>query len=351
MKSIISKVLLGIMLSLSIVGCDVHEFPGTPENVALRLRLNFETEMLKWSHVVEGSNVIEQGTGPVYDNIRNYGQIRYVVRAYPVTKAGRNYEYYTKEFIFTQDILDGYDFEDVIELPAGNYDIMVWSDIIQSTNDDWHYNPANFSEITLNGDYIGSNDYRDAFRGSAFITLESSVVEHDPATLDITMQRPLAKFELITNDLQEFYEKEIEYQEMLAASRGELPPSRVNTDNYTVVVNYVSHLPTTFNIFSDKPIDAAENMKFESKLNIVGSNEASLGFDYVLINGISGGMTIQVGFYDNEGRQIALSELIKVPLLRNRHSVLLGSFLIHKASGGLTINPDFGWPDNNIVIE
>lgn len=351
MKSIISKILLGIMLSLSIVGCDVHEFPATPENVAFRLRLNFETEILKWSHVVEGANVIEQGVGPVYDNTRNYGQIRYVVRAYPVSKAGRNYEYFTKEFIFTQDILDGYEFEELIELPAGNYDIMVWSDMIQSTNDDWHYNPANFSEITLHGDYIGNTDYRDAFRGSGFITLEPSVVENEPEILDITMQRPLAKFELVSNDLQEFYEKEIEYQEMLAASRGEMPPSRVNTDDYKVVIHYVSHLPTTFNIFSDKPVDAVQNIKFESKLKVIGANEASLGFDYVFVNGSNMIMQIQVGFYDNDGRQIALSELIKVPLLRNRHSVLLGSFLIHKASGGLAINPDFGWPDNNIVIE
>lgn len=88
---------------------------------------------------------------------------------------------------------------------------MVWSDLVQTSGDSHFHNADNFAEIRLQGDHKGNNDYRDAFRGTNNITLVSDIVEHQLDTLDIVMQRPLAKFEFITNDLQEFIDKEIEY--------------------------------------------------------------------------------------------------------------------------------------------
>ena len=63
--------------------CDVHEWPETPEFVKLNLRLNYETDMTEWEHIYDGTSAIEQGLGDTYDNHQDYGQIRYIVRAYP----------------------------------------------------------------------------------------------------------------------------------------------------------------------------------------------------------------------------------------------------------------------------
>ena len=109
-------------------------------------------------------------------------------------------------------------------------------------------------------------------------------------------------------------------------------------------------MPNTYNMNTDKPIDSSMGVIFESRLNILNENEASLGFDYVFVNGKEAGVSVQIGLYDGEDRQIALSEPIDVPLRRSHHTILRGSFLMQEASGGITINPDFDG-NHNIVIE
>ena len=82
----------------------------------------------------------------------------------------------------------------------------------------------------------------------------------------------------------------------------------------------------------------------------MNENEASLGFDYVFVNGKKSAVTVQIGLYDKEDRQLALSAPINVPLQRNHHTVIKGSFLMEETSGGITINPDFDG-NHNIEIE
>ena len=109
-------------------------------------------------------------------------------------------------------------------------------------------------------------------------------------------------------------------------------------------------MPDTYNMNTDKPIDSSMGISFESKLAILNESEASLGFDYVFVNGREAGVSIQIGLYDSEDRQIALTEPIDVSLRRSHHTILNGSFLLQEASGGITINPDFDG-NHNILIE
>lgn len=336
------------MLLLS--ACDVHEWPDTPEFVKLHLRLNYETDMTEWHHLYDGASVIEQGLGETYDNHRDAGQIRYIVRAYPVSEKQRTSQNYTQEFVFTKNIAEGYDHEVTLDVLPGDYNFMVWSDLVQTSGDNPFHNAGNFAEIMLQGDHQGNNDHRDAFRGTNNITLVADIMERLPDTLDIAMQRPLAKFEFVTTDLQEFIVKEIEYLKKEAESRGETPPTRVDTDSYKVVLQYSGFMPSAYNMNTDKPVDSKMGVSFESKLGIQNENEASLGFDYVFVNGNNAGVSVQIGLYDNEDRQLALSDPIDVPLRRNHHTIIRGSFLMQQATGGIVINPDFDG-NHNIVID
>lgn len=80
------------------------------------------------------------------------------------------------------------------------------------------YFTDNFVEMTLQGEHHGNTDLRDAFRGSADISLAASIAVHTPDTVDVTMQRPLAKYEFISTDLKEFIDKEVQN----ALARGEV---------------------------------------------------------------------------------------------------------------------------------
>ena len=330
-----------ICLPFLLTACDVHEWPDTPESVKFHLRLNYETDMTEWHHLYDGGNVVEQRYGDTYDNHLGYGQIRYVVRAYPILDKQRASNDYIKEFIFTKDIADGYNHEVTLELPDGDYNFMVWSDLQENSRDVRFYNAENFAEITLQGDYKGNTNYRDAFKGNGNISLVADIMEQVPDTLDITMKRPFAKYEFITTDLKEFIDKEIEYLAKVAASRGEVPPSRINTNEYNVVLYFSGYMPSAYNMSSDKPVDSKMGVMFYSKLNVLNENEASLGFDYVFVSDKKSAVTVQLGLYDKEERQIALTDPINVPLQRDHHTILKSSFLMQDASGGIIIDSEF----------
>lgn len=335
-------------------GCDVHEFPELPEKVALHLRLSYETNMTVWKHLYEDSKVIEHGLGIAYDNALSHGKIHYVIRAYPLTGSQRSAQDGVQEFVFTKDIAKGYDHGVTLDLTPGDYDIMVWSDLVENDGGNPFYEASDFAEITLQGDHKGNNDYRDAFRGSNNISLVADIMEHLPDTLDIAMQRPLAKFEFVTNDVVEFIDKEStriasKANGNKAASTDDTPTRALNIEDYKVVFYYVGFMPHAYSMHTDKPVDSSTGVMFESTLKKLSESEASMGFDYVFVNSKKSAVTVQIGIYDNEGTQLSLTEPIEVPLKRSHHTIITGMFLMSEASGGVTINPDFDG-DHNLIF-
>lgn len=340
------KLLLMIM-PLILVACDVHEWPEIPERVSFHLRLEYETDMTEWLHTYDDVNVLEQGYGETYDNTRDYGEIRYIVRAYPLSEKQRALSDYTQEFVFTKDIKYGYDHEVTLDLPAGDYSIMVWSDLRHSVADSYFYDAVSFSEVTLQGRHRGNEDYRDAFRGVDRITLISDYMERLPDTLEIAMERPLAKFEFVTNDVVEFVEKEA--VRIASKADTDIPTKAIDIEDYKVTFYYVGFMPDAFSLFTDKPVDSSTGVFFESTLKRLNESEASVGFDYVIVNDKQSAVTLQIGISDQEGTQLSLTEPIEVPLKRDCHTIVTGMFLMSEASGGVTINPEFDG-DHNLIF-
>lgn len=352
MRKILYYVICIQLLLLS--ACDVHEWPDRPEYAKLHIRLNYETDMTEWKHLYSGKTVIEQGLGETYDNHQKYGEIRYVIRTYPVSDKQRTMQDYTQEFIFTKDIANGYDQQVTLDILPGNYNVMVWSDIVETDDNAHFYNANNFAEIKLQGDHKGNTNYRDAFRGTGNVSLVADVVERLPDTLDITMQRPLAKFEFITNDVEEFIDKEAtriasKTNDAVGEALNETFSGTVNIEDYKVVFYYVGFMPDTYSMNTDKPVDSSTGVIFESTLKKLKESEATMGFDYVFVNGKRSVVTVRVGIYDNEGTQLSLTEPIDVPLKRSHHTILTGMFLMSNAAGGVTIDPGYDG-DHNLIF-
>ncbi len=336
----------------SLTGCDVHEFPDIPEKVPFNLRLNYDTDMTEWKYLYDGKKIIEEGMGDTYDTSKEYGSIRYVVRAYPVSDKQRAIQSVAQEFVFTKDIAEGFNHEMTLDLVPGDYDIMVWSDLVRQGGDTPFYSSENFAEISLQGNHKGNDDYRDAFRGSSSISLIADITERKPDTLDIAMQRPLAKYEFIATDLTEFIDKEHTRAEAMSKAgtdNGKAVATKVNIGDYKVVFYYVGFMPNAYSLFTDKPVDSATGVLFESRLNRLNETEASVGFDYVFVNGTESAVTVQIGIYDGEGEQLSLTDPIRVSLKRSHHTIMRGSFLMYEASGGVSINPEFDG-DYNLIF-
>ncbi|MCM1309558.1 MAG: hypothetical protein NC301_00850 [Bacteroides sp.] len=349
-------------LMLLLVGCDVHEFPTLevpiiipepepePEKPRIEVVVNFDN--LGWPDLttVNAMPGSRAAGSTVY-------MLRYTLNVYEQSR-GRST---SRSEVASQVVLTEvpYTLSDVsrhiaVELAEGTYSAIVWVDYVDARNpdSDLHYSVKDFDNITLAGDtHAGNTETREAFRGTAsFSVLADGTVadaeSREPVEyVPITVERPLARFEFITTDLEEY----------LARSRSEnadapaLSPAP-NPYDYTVRIRYTGYMPSVYNAHLNKPVDSTMGVSFAGKTEILSANEASLGFDHVFVNGSEASVQVALDIYNSDtGALISSSSTINVPLQRNRRTVVRGKFLTTTASGGVGINPEFNG-DFNIEI-
>lgn len=335
-------------------GCEVHQFPE-PKSFGMILHLHYEPDFYVWEHYYdpalgsispiapptgEGVDEAHPGTSSVYDNQATHGIMRIVVRVYPKG----NLDTYLREFIFYRDIIEGkgYDCDVNLDIGAGNYDIAVWSDIKEDANNSYFYNSDNFRRVFIvNEHYLGNTDFRDGYRGRVEVELAHTQRVQEPEHREVTMRRPMGKYEFITTDLSEFLDRETTRRAL---------STRASAEDYRVVIAYPAFYPSSYSVISNRLENAATGFSYETRMTVTGENDASLGFDYVLINDIpDAGVLAEIGVYDMEGNQVAHSRQITVPLRRDHHTILRGAFLSTNASGGVGIDPGFDG-DHNVVV-
>lgn len=340
----LTKATLCLLSLFILTACDVHEFPDPPEKRDLHINLHYNTDMPQWEYPLTNTRTIVPAR-----TVQTTGEMKYVIRIYPQNvRSVRSADY--EEFTFTRDISQGYDAEFDIQVPAGEYTMMVWSDMVEKPGDKYFYNSSDFSRISLQGEHVGNNDYRDAFRGYYDFSIASNINESNAQSITVQMERPLAKFEFVTDDVSEFIEKEIE----TAISRGEMLPPLEQTkaldfEKYTVMVYYNGFMPNTFDMFTDKPSDSTTGVVFQGRISQLNEDEATLGFDYVFVNGVESAVTVQIGIYNERGERISMTSPINVPLKRSKHTIVKGKFLMQTSSSGVSINPSFSG-EHNVYI-
>lgn len=334
------KAMLFAVFAMLVSGCMVHEFPETPTTAPLCLHLRFDTDMPQTYYTISRSGAPVQST-----QMCSEGVMRYIVRLYPYDvsaqdAAGAAY----REYVVKRDVHGGYNTDINIDAPAGHFRIMVWADLSDSNDGIGEfYDAADFSGIKIKTPYRGSTDYRDAFRGETSAMVVVSTEEQSTVEATVDMSRPLAKFEFVANDVRLFIEQQ--YKAMvesgkLAASSADAARA-VNLGMFRVRIIYNGYVPSTYNIFTDAPTDAAVGVQCDGSVRQLSDDEASLGFDYVLVNGHATEVTVQIGIYDLQGQMVSLSNAVNVPLRRSYHTIVRGEFLTQKALGGVGVNPNY----------
>lgn len=336
------KRLLYLIIYMPLVwltGCNVHEWPDEAPLVPLYVELEHETE---WDtlNVAFSRAAIDES---------DYN-IRYSIRAFPLDETGNCSRVATREFVFTRSKSEALDNRFFLELPAGAYRLTAWTDYTAADTLDTHYNTTGFHEIMLQGQHQGNTDMRDGFRGAEDILLETGVMELVPDTIVLDMQRPMGKFEFVCTDLQDFIDKEVrELKQNSSDGNQDFDESDIRLSDYTIVFYYAGFMPNTFNALTDKAIDSATGVQFTSSLRPFNDHEASMGFDYVFVNGDESSVVVNLGVFNKEGKQLAMLTNVNVPLKRDQHTILRGKFLMADSDGGVSINPDFDG-EHNIVI-
>lgn len=337
-----------LLIITSLCSCDVHQFPELkkpdiePPN-HITLRLHYEPDFWVWKHLYDPKQSdypVEMypdsdfdpnhpGTTSVYDNTMQSGMMDIRVKIY---NSG-NMSDCVAEFSFMRDVSEGYDCDLDIELNGGKYDIIVWSHLLETADSEPFYEASNFRAISIiDENYIGNTDYRDAFCGRRNFEISDEPTSSDEQIYEIEMQRPMGKLEFETIDLSEFLDRETVRRNL---------SSRASIEDYNVMISYTYYYPNGYNAIYDDILSGG-GYRFATQMTITGESEASMGFDYVLINNIPDGrVQAQVSVFDLSGSLVANSQTIMIPIRRDYHTILRGAFLSMNANGGVGLDPDY----------
>ncbi len=348
MKHMMLKHTLLAALAAALCGC-VHEFPEdeeAPEPVKLpvTLRLSFDYEMPPYRDLIYENGALASRTPgeSEYD-------ARYIIGFYENADARSAASRVPDDIVvLTRQELDDLACDLQVALPSGRVTVMVWTDfVLRGSSDDLYYKASDFARITLAEPYAGNTDLRDAFRGCS----EAVVSPLGGDVISVEMRRPMAKYKFIATDFDLFLSRAEEKARAEAARAGEDPDEvTINLDDYTVRFVYPGFLPHVYNMFTDKPSDATTGVSFDGRIVSLDDGTASLGFDYVLVNGDESLVTVAVQIYDRDGQLVSGTGSLNVPLQRSMLTTVRGEFLTLEASGGVGISPGFNG-EFNIFIQ
>lgn len=355
MMRLLSNIFSILAVVTMLAACDVHQFPEQKqvpppvvEELRVPLRIEFEPDFYVWEHnydpvlgkVEEANPTLDifpgyPGTSYRYANIVPLGLLQVYVKVFPTS----NPTNCVAEKYFTREI-DGnsYDTDFDMELPASDtYNIIVWAQLLEHSEAAPFYDPTYFSRVhIIPENYEGNTNYRDGFRGKITVDATTPIIEEHV----VPMKRPMGKFELVTTDLSEFLDRETRIRGL---------STRASAEDYRVVISFPMYYPSSYSAMDDYLENASTGVAFETTMTVTGISEASLGFEYVMLNNISdGGVQTQVDVYRLDGTRVAGSSMFTVPMRRNHHTVLRGAFLTMEGNGGVGIDPGFNG-DHNVI--
>ena len=216
-----------------------------------------------------------------------------------------------------------------LTLPSGQYSLLAWSDYVSSsnTNADLHYLTDNLCDITFTGSYNGNDYSRNAYSGVT--PIDFKVYQGDTTTVinsDISAKSIMGMIKFVANDYNKFLVKPMSLRFLIA---------------------YTGFLPHRYSVLRGVPFDATTGVSFltnnMTEISTEGDGSATLGYDYVMVNGDESSVTVAIGLYDDDGKLVGSSGNINVPIKRGGITIVSGQFLTKtQSSGGIGIDPSFG---------
>ncbi len=300
---------------MSCKGGDEPELMGSaPVVVSLQL----DTAMVDWQTITDSRAMASH-------------DLRCQVAAYPVTSTGSlaGAPVNCQTVIFTADGQQG---ECRMVLPSGDYRLLAWADWVDhGTLTDKYYTTSDLGDITFKGQYVGNNDYRNAYSGSAPVSFK--VKQGDTTTVvreQLSLRSIMGKVKFVATDYNEYLEK---------------------GQNLRILVAYTGFLPNHYSVLRGVPFDATTGVNYVSSItetSTEGSGTATLGWDYVMVNGDESSVTMTLGLYNDEGQLVGRSSSLNVPIKRGGITVVKDEFLTKTAGGGgVGIDPSF---EGDIII-
>lgn len=213
-----------------------------------------------------------------------------------------------------------------MKLHARSYQLVVWKDYVsaETPEEDLHYNTQSLVPVIPNrASHTGNTEYKDVFVGTTSLDLTAyadqwgAVVEQD-----VTLQRPVARYELIATDVADFLQR--------------VADGEVNGETFTARIKYSGYLPVGYNALDNVPKHSLMYMQYNTSFELPeeGTDELRVGFDYVFVsNEGSASVPMEIEIVNEENVTVANS-VLNVPLERGKNTVWTGEFLSGDDQGG-----------------
>ena len=215
------------------------------------------------------------------------------------------------------------------KLHAGYYKVIAWAVCTENIDGTGClFSLTDLSRIEYQEDYTGCTDKKECY--STQFDMDLSTDEwYATAEFSKEMLCPMGSVEIITTDLREFI------------NQTGIP------DEYHLKWNYGLYFPIGYNAFTALRNKAETPASFKCATFRRSESEASLGFDYIFVNGQESQVSVTLTLYDKNNKLTNIYSDIKVQLERGKTTVIRGEFLTNRKDSGIEIDPDF---DGNINI-
>lgn len=322
MKLNIYRLSVIFFVLLAIHSCNsIHVFPDT-ENPAVMISVDLKLSC-------KAQPLIEETTKA----IGNDQTLRAVIEVY---KADNMDKIVDKKEIIT-NIIDpsALNIVENFILPDGKYRFLVWMDYVSNTDkkDQYYKTKSTLRTLGFIEPLVSNTDDRDCFYGSANTDLTTyRSVENKHIEVPMELIRPVAKYMLIATDVSDFITK--------SKTKGETK-TEFDISKFTVKVYPQGFTPNSFDVHSGQPNDAKTGLMYTATVKLLNSEEAIMCFDYPLVDGQSSSAHIGIVIYDDKGVKVNEVSDIKIPITRNKLTVLRSTYLTNKHSPGVSINPEY----------
>lgn len=205
------------------------------------------------------------------------------------------------------------------------------------------FNLDDLADIHFEEGYVGNTDAKECYEVRFDLDVKA-----DGSTTDIAVEKvmttPMASVEAISTDADLFLRNETGRIEISAASEtsGEI------WDDYYAVWKFDLFHPVRYNAYTGLPNKAETMVSFRSDITPLSATEASLGMDYIFVNGDRSQITLTLEIYDRQDNLINTHAGINADIERGKTTVISGEYLTDRNEPGVGIDPDF---DGDINIE
>lgn len=321
---------IALVLTIVLAGC-VHDYPSMTEDgeegidptlVEVNTEVTLDLELVPLEIITQKN--ARSGTTKADDGYRR----RFIVEAW---RDGKPVARQVTVMEQAEEDGKGITLPISLKLHAVEYTLAVWTDYVKAgTDTDLYYDTRDLQCVACREPYTGSTDYRDCHYGTAALDLRPYRDEWNAKVqVKADMVRPLAKYELIATDVQDFL--------------AHMKKQKAVDTGYTITLSYGFFFPTVFNVLTGRPVDSATGVAFTMPLTLPadGAEECTIGSDYIFVNGAESFVSLTIEVKDGAHETVSRISGVEVPYRRGHLTTVRGRFLTTLMEGGVTIDPGY----------